>query len=155
MKLRSAPSQPPALSFGVAEQESSRAAVNVAPLVDIVLLLISFYLLVATSIQSYPDHSIRLPVMENPQLRSQQPAELVINVPQQGELSVNSEAVSIEALPELIRSRQSSVQQDDQPIRAVIRADGRQPYGRLDRVLTICREAGLPRVLLRVREDPR
>jgi len=133
------------IRFG-ADAEPVEAQVQMAPLIDIVFLLICFYLLVAQLISTQSDPQVQLPTMNTPLAAQQQPAELVINLRQDGGLIVNNESLTGESLREVLAD---SLARAAEPLRVVIRADRRQEYRRLHEVLEICRDVNVPTVILR------
>ena len=140
-----------ALSFEPPARASA-GGIGVAPLVDIVFLLICFYLFVTQSIQANEDPSIRLPVVTYPALADEQPAELVVNVAADGSISLNNRPVPIEELRALLIGQQRHSTEQGRPLTVAVRIDRRQKYRRLDEVLTACRGAGRDGMLLRVTE---
>ena len=131
---------------------AARGGIGVAPLVDIVFLLICFYLFVTQSIQAHEDPSIQLPVMTNSLVAVEQPAELVINVAADGAIGLNSQTVDLVALRDALTDQRRQATQRGQVLSVVVRIDRRQPYRRLDQVWAVCREVGLELPLLRFTE---
>ena len=142
------------LRFGE-DVETDNPTIGMAPLVDIVLLLICFYMLVMQSIQSHSDPAVELPSVRQEATIEMLPAELVVNLSQDGQITVNSIAVSIEELGQLIASERLRTADSGQPLKVVVRADRRQRYGELDEVLKTARQAGVSTVMLRATDQPR
>lgn len=126
---------------------------RIAPLVDIVLLLICFYLVVSRSIQTHDDPQVQLPHMAKQRTMTTQPAEMVINLRQDGSVIVNARVVDMPALADLLRREQQRATANEQNLDVVIRADQRQRYHRLDDLLDACRRAGLGQVVFRSTEE--
>ncbi len=145
-------STPASLSFD-RHGEEPRTVIGVAPLVDIVLLLISFYLIVSNSIRSYEDPAVELPRMSSELVGDEVPAELVINLRADDTLTVNRVAVPLDGLTELLSSERERGTARGESLRVVIRADRRQRFERLNRVLEACRDAGITSTLLRAIEE--
>lgn len=141
----------PALSFEP-PTPGARSGIGVAPLVDIVFLLICFYLFVTQSIQAHEDPSIELPVMTNQALAAEVPAELVVNVAADGSIKLNSLPVGLDDLRAILGEQQRLATQRDQTLSVVVRIDRRQPYRRLDQVLEACRRVGMKTPLVRTTE---
>ncbi len=144
-----------ALSFTTSDADEGRPQIGMAPLVDIVLLLICFYLLVMQSMQARTDDKILLPEMVNNQTSELQPAELVININVDGDVTLNGRAVNIDDLPNVLTTERLRAAEAGQAINAVVRADGRQQFGVMDQALNACREAGLGIVTIRATEGRR
>lgn len=136
-----------ALSFAVKDEEPPH--LGMAPLVDIVLLLICFYLFVMQSIQSQAEETIDLPQLSSERTYDLMPAELTINLGGDGRLSLNGAEVDDADLADLLSSEHAEALGSDRRLVVVIRADRRQPFERLDTVLAACREAGLSAASIR------
>lgn len=141
------------LSFNTEQADEDQPRIGMAPLVDIVLLLICFYLLVMQSMQARADDQIKLPAMANHLTEEQAPAELVLNIHADGTMRLNGEAIDPGALVGVIHHEQQRAAETGQDITMVIRADGRQHYGMLDAAMSACREAGMRVVTIRTTED--
>jgi biopolymer transport protein ExbD len=132
---------------------SSTVAIHVAPLIDVVFLLICFYLLVTQLISDQKDPLVQLPSMSNTVARPEAPAELVINLRHDGSLGVGGRAVSLAALRAMLIEQRGAAESANKPFRAVIRADCRQRYGKLAEVLEVCQQSGVPQVILRTKHE--
>ena len=128
---------------------SPAPALEFAPIVDIILQLICFYLFVAGSIQSYDDPAVRLPVLRSPAAVEELPSELVVNIRADGSLKVNDRPVEWDRLRDLLLAEGGG----GRAISVSIRVDRRQTFARLDRVLDLCRELGLPRIAIRTSSE--
>ena len=132
--------------------EPAGVEIQMAPLIDIVFLLICFYLLVAQLIEHQEDPAVVLPAMASPGLRKEDPAEFVINLRQDGVVVVGGRPTDLPALRALLAGQLNQARQAGQPLRVVIRADRRQRYGKLDEVLKACRGAGVRQIVFRTLE---
>lgn len=143
-----------ARTFDFAPQRKDRSAgLQMAPLIDIVFLLICFYLLVAQLIRSQKDPTVELPAMPHAASRKELPAEVVVNLRADGAVTVDSRPVALAALPALLQGELARAVRDGQPFRVVVRADRRQRFGRLDDVLQACKTAGLGGVVFRAKQE--
>ena len=133
----------------VAEAPAEPPGVQVAPLIDIVFLLICFYLLVAQLISTQKDPAVQLPAMSSPAGRQESPAEFVINVRRDGAVAVGGRAVALGELRGMLSEQSARAVEAGRPLRVVVRADRRGSAGQLDAVLQACREAGLRTVVFR------
>lgn len=140
------------LSFDQQVDDSDSPRIGMAPLVDIVLLLICFYLLVMQSMQARADDKIELPQMVNNQTTKIMPAELVVNINVDGEISLNGRVVMPGDLRDALAGERLRAAEGGQGINVVVRADGRQRYGMLQAALSACRDAGLGVVTIRATE---
>jgi biopolymer transport protein ExbD len=126
--------------------------IQVAPLVDTVLFLIWFYLLVGQLVMYQKDPTVELPRMDSPLAQTELPAEVVVNLRQDGLITVSGQAVATAALAPLIAAEMAKARQAGQELRVVVRPDRRQRFARLDEVLQSCRRAGLTQVVFRAKE---
>jgi biopolymer transport protein ExbD len=137
------------LNFNALQDEgatSSRLAL--APLVDIVLLLICFYLLVMNSIQSRTDVQLTLPTMAHHMSDEPLPAELIVNIDPSGAIILNGQPVQRDELLGLLHSQQAQAGRG-QTVRVTVRADAKLRFALLDEVMNICRDAGIRMISLR------
>ncbi len=119
---------------------------NLTPMIDIVFLLIIFFM-VSTSF-SQMERDIRLQV---PQVRSSgpltpAPEKKVINVYRDGRITLQGQPVTLEELQR--RLRQARRQYPDQGV--VVRGDAQGAFQRVAEVLEACRQAGLKELAISV-----
>lgn len=129
------------------------ATPGVAPLVDIVFLLICFYLFVTQSLQSLDERSVELPVIEQSQSQELLPAEIVINLTVDGDVIVAHDPMSINQLAKHLRDARRESLDAGRDLRVVIRADRNQTFDKLDTLMDISRRAGLDMVILRAQDQ--
>lgn len=137
----------------VAPPASRPFAIRVAPLVDIVFLLICFFMLATEMVRAYKDPAVVLPTIGSDAAVAEGPAEIVINLREDGTVTVAGRTVALGELGPYLTRQKRAPTQGGRPLQVVVRADRRQPFGRLDGVLQICRQAGLARVVLRALEE--
>ena len=123
--------------------------VSFIPLIDIVLQIICFYLFVSAGVQTYQDASVQLPEMRSDALSGETPAEFTINIDNDGAMNLNGVPVDAGALPAALQAARAKAVETNQHLLVAIRADKRQPYAVLDRVLQACRDAQVPNVAIR------
>jgi biopolymer transport protein ExbD len=140
-----------ALQF-VPPSSGGQPGIQIAPMVDIVFLLICFFMLATELVSSQQDERVSLPEMSNPESRSQAPAEIIVNLLADGSVSLGGRTLSRSGLEPLLTAENTRAMERSQPLRVVIRADRRQHYAALDDVLSACRRAGLTQVIFRARE---
>ncbi len=127
------------------------AAINVTPLVDVVLVLLIIFMVTATYIarQAFeaelPTAAKADPLEANP--------PLVIEVRADRSIWVGGESFSIEALPERVRRKDGP----DGKIaeQAVIAADKAVDYGRVTEVIDLIRRNGIEKFALEIRLAPK
>lgn len=145
------PANPIGLRFNAGD-DADAPRLSMAPLVDIVLLLICFYLLVSRAVQTHEDPEVLLPHMAEQRTLDEAPAEIVINLRADDAIIVNQQPISLEELGPLLAAQQERNRAAGRSLAVTIRADARQQYGRLSAILRVCRETGLGSVTLRASE---
>lgn len=125
-------------------------AINVTPLVDVVLVLLIILMVTASYIvsRSIP---MDLPTAEG-DTSAQSPRTLTVSVDQSGQLFLDAEPVADEAFPARVRSYVEGLA-DRREARAVISADGRNQYHRFIHVIDMLRRNGVTRYALNVRPE--
>lgn len=142
------------IQFASAEQDSG-VIIHVAPLIDIVFLLICFYLLVAQMISNQKDLSVQLPAMANPVIRQEAPAEFVINLRHDGIITVGGQRISLSALRTMLADQVDGANRTKRTFSVVVRPDRRQRYGRLNEIFEVCRQSGVRTLVFRAAEKDR
>lgn len=143
---------PGALNFVPAEPRTDHRF-RVAPLVDIVFLLICFFMLTSQLIQSHKDPEVELPIMTSPDAAKEVPAEVTVNLRPDGALSVGGRRVALDDLAGVLTAHLARARRSGEAVRVVVRADRRQRFARLDEVLDVCRSIRLPQIIFRARGD--
>lgn len=129
---------------------SGTAAINMTPMIDVVFLLIIFFLV--SSHLAKQENSIPL---ELPEARSgldgeQERESVVVNILPNGTRKVAGVAVDDQALELLLLERAQSAQI---PLRLKIRTDKKVPYRQLEPVLRAANDAGIGDIVFSVYED--
>ena len=131
------------------EEADRPPRVSFIPLIDIVLQIICFYLFVSAGVQMYQDSSVQLPEMRSEVLSGETPAEFTINIDADGALNLNGSPLDAATLPAALAAAKAKAVDTNQHLLVAIRADKRQQFAVLDRVLEACREAQVPNVAIR------
>lgn len=120
------------------ERESS-PSVDLTPVIDVVFLLLIFFLVATTFHQSEREMEITLPETVSGGPISMTLSELVINVNAAGEFIVSGRTIGDEALMEVIERALAEA-----PDRKVtVRGDRNASYGAIARALDLCKRAGI------------
>lgn len=129
-----------------AMRDEENYEIPMTSLIDVVFLLLIFFLVATNFNRRETDHKVVLPESEAGTAPVPVPSRLVINIRDSGVLVVNG---SIMTEPELRQTVVAFVgANSDRP--AVIRADARVPYRAVMHVFGICRAAGVRSVDLPV-----
>lgn len=129
-------------------QDEDNYEIPMTSLIDIVFLLLIFFLVATNFNRRETDHSVVLPKSEAGIKAESVPSRLVINIRQEGTLVVNGSVMTQDELRTL--AKDFVAVHPGRP--AVIRADSRVAYRTVMEVFGICRGAGVVNVDLPVLE---
>ena len=121
------------------KQNSELPGFQITPMLDVVFLLLTFF--VTTSIYSQWENEIdiQLPTAETGVIPDRLPGEIIINIAQDGRVSVNQQDLTLDALK--ARLDRLSRYFPGQPV--VLRADKETKYEHLIKVIDTCRKADI------------
>lgn len=120
--------------------------IPLTPLIDVVFLLLIFFLVATTFVRREQDHQVELPAAQAGSKAASDRRDLVVNIREGGTLVIMGRVV-----PESDFSRQVREWQEENPgMRLKLRGDGRVEYAAVMRVMGICRGLGVQRVDLPV-----
>lgn len=112
-------------------------SLNLTPMIDIVFLLIIFFMVGTRFSEIEQKFDIELPTAAPMETLSREPDPLVVNVARSGEFAMNGETLSLaEVRQQLIQAREAWA---DQPV--LIRGDGEGLYQGIVDVMNVCHEA--------------
>jgi len=117
-------------------------AVNLTPMIDVVFLLIIFFLVGTKFYELEREISVRLPETSDARPLTKPPQEVVINVARDGEITVNQEVMSVATLVELLRAARARY--PDQAV--LVRGDRDSRHQMVVDVLGACVRAGIHRM---------
>ena len=123
-------------------QSEEEAAINLMPLIDMVFLLLIFFLVATTFAQEERDLRVQLPGAALPQPLSAPPQQLIINIQSDGTPIVATRRYDYQGLAELL----VRVAREQPGREVLIRADERSIHKYFAGVARICRQAGINEV---------
>ncbi|HUS47940.1 MAG TPA: biopolymer transporter ExbD, partial [Phycisphaerae bacterium] len=106
------------------QQTEEEAPINLMPLIDMVFLLLIFFLVATTFAEAERDRSVKLPGSEAPHPLSDAPRDLIINITDEGMINVAGRPYDREELFDMLKD--FSVNQPDREV--LIRADVRSAH---------------------------
>lgn len=125
------------MAMNVGKKGALQADINVTPLVDIVLVLLIIFMVLTPSLLKHLDATIpKKPEEPLPPVPTE--TSIVVEYGAARELSVNGEAVAIEALAGKLGERLRGVRQKV----VFFKADDEAPYGEVVRLMDIARGVG-------------
>jgi len=122
-----------------AQGESAAPSIELTPIIDMVFLLLIFFLVATTFKQSEREMQIALPETESGGPISMSLKELIVNVAGDGSIVVAGQTVE----PESLRAMVAEAVKNNPQQKVTVRGDKNASYGTMARVLDICKAAGV------------
>ncbi len=120
-------------------KKTAGASFQLAPMIDIMFLLLCFFIAAQIYAQWETEIDIQLPTAVTGDIPDRLPSEIIINIRQDGETVVNRRVLDGDALSDLLRRIVSLY--PGQPV--LIRADLATPYEHIIRTLDKCRQVDI------------
>lgn len=114
-------------------------ALQLAPMIDILLLLLSFFIISWQFSKSETELNVSVPTAQEGADPSRQRGEIIINILADGTISVEGTTLDLEKLSQKLAP--IATQYKNQPVR--IRGDGAVPYQRIVEVIDTCQKSGI------------
>ncbi len=124
--------------------------VNLMPLIDMVFLLLIFFLVATTIANDERDRKIKLAITGAPQALSDPPQMVVINIRENGDMVVNGEQKSKEQLAGILRKAKDA----SPPRDVLIRADLESRHKYFAEVVDVCHNVGVAAINIGYVHDP-
>jgi biopolymer transport protein ExbD len=125
------------------EGEREDLRLNMAPMIDMVFLLIIFFLTATTFTQREREQDVLLPTNTNPgSLSRNVENNLIVNVFRDGKVRVFGEVVDDRQLVALVRDRRERARQ---PLKVLVRADRRAAWEEVSDALAAVERGGVQR----------
>ncbi len=113
--------------------------VNLTPLIDVLFLLIIFFMVGTKFIDSERQIELKLPQVKPGDALAAAPEKKVINVYRDGQITLDGKSVSLESLTEQLTAARSQYR----ALGVMVRGDGAASFERVAHVLTACKHAGI------------
>jgi len=121
------------------DQSEHAPSIELTPIIDMVFLLLIFFLVATTFQQQEREMQIALPQAEASGPISLSLREIVVNVASDGALVVGGQSMELEGLRALIMASVGT--NPDQKV--TVRGDREASYGTVARVLDVCKASGV------------
>lgn len=121
------------------QENITAASIELTPMIDMVFLLLTFFLVATTFYQAEREMQIALPVANSSAPISAVLRELIINVDEQGEIIVSGQPIDEEGLRAMITDAVAANPEQ----KVTVRGDRNAPYAHVVRALDICKGAGI------------
>jgi biopolymer transport protein ExbD len=110
---------------------------QLAPFIDVVMFLLTFFLLTWNIARYEAELSVSLPVAKQAETSTRMPGEILINVNQQGEIIINKRILNSPELQSIL----AKVTADFPDQAVILRGDKNTPYQNIINVIDICKAA--------------
>jgi biopolymer transport protein TolR len=132
------------------ESAKMQAAINITPLVDVVLVLLIIFMVMAPQMRKGPD--VNLPNTAKPSDQGDERGRILVSIDDAGKLWINDQQVAAEQFGEALRAAAGT---EEDP-RVVIRGDAKLNFRQVREAMIAVKEAGFPGVgLIAKRADAR
>ena len=123
--------------------------VNLTSMIDVVFLLIIFFMVATKFHELEREIDVKLPKTSDAKPLTKPPGEIIINVKRDGTVVVRGRPLSLDDLRAmLVAARESFPGQT-----VLVRGDEKVYYGRVARVLSVCKGAGIDNSNLAVLQE--
>lgn len=112
---------------------------NLTSMIDVLFLLIIFFMVGTKFIESERQIELKVPQVKAGQALSAAPEKKVINVYQDGEITLDRKAVSLAELQQRLAAMRSQYR----ALGVMVRGDGSAHFQRVAEVLAACKQAGI------------
>ena len=122
------------------ESAKMQAAINITPLVDVVLVLLIIFMVMAPQMRKGPD--VNLPNTAKPSDQGDERGRILVSIDDAGKLWINDQQIAPEQFGDALRA---AVGTEPDP-RVVIRGDARLNFRQVRETMIAVKEAGFPGV---------
>ena len=119
---------------------SALGALSMTPLIDIVFLLLIFFIVTSRFAQEDQEMDVQLPTATEARPLIMEPKELIVHIDEQGELYMGRQHLGVN---DLERHLEQLVLQNPLHQSVVLRADRRCSWERVSAVIDACHRAGI------------
>jgi biopolymer transport protein ExbD/biopolymer transport protein TolR len=120
-----------------------RSTINVTPLVDVVLVLLIIFMVMAPHMRRGPGPEINLPATDKPREQGDG-ARILVTIDERGMLWIEDKAVLAEYFGDGLRAAAAT----EQHPKVVLQGDARLPFGEVRQTMLAIEQAGFPGVAL-------
>lgn len=131
---------------------NGRPPINMTPMIDVVFLLIVFFIATSTMVRNEFSQNVELPVAESGKDRQESPEQkkVTASILPNGEVYVSGRRTTPEAFRRIIQAELA--QHSAERIEVQFRADQTAPYGAVEELLLLCARSGVWQVSFAVQE---
>jgi biopolymer transport protein ExbD len=118
------------------ESTGMQAAINITPLVDVVLVLLIIFMVMAPQMRKGPD--VQLPNTAKPSNQGDERGRILVSIDDTGQLWINDRAVANEDFGEALRAAVGT----EQNPKVVVRGDAKLRFGEVRQTMLALDQAG-------------
>ncbi|MGM0486155.1 MAG: ExbD/TolR family protein [Planctomycetota bacterium] len=122
------------------DKGNALSSLSLTPLIDVVFLLLIFFLVTTRFAQEDYELAVVLPAASEAQPLTVEPKELFVNIDQQGEYVVDGRAMTRREIEDVLRQ---AVANNPVNQSVVIRADKRVQFDKVVAVMNLCNRTGV------------
>lgn len=119
--------------------EAERPGLQLAPMIDVVFLLLIFFLVTWSLARFETELDVRVPVAKQGADPNRSVGEIIVNVRKDGSLVLEGQGIT----PADLSDRLTRVAAHYKDVAVILRGDRQTPYENIVNVLDLCRDAGI------------
>jgi biopolymer transport protein ExbD len=127
------------------EPDEEQAGINLTSLIDVVFLLLIFFMITSTFIKVERKLDLQLPEAKAAEVEQKERKPIQIEMDKRGRITLDGQLVTMKALETRLKEFQGKRKS------AVVRADRRLKHGTVTAVLGLCRDAGIREIAIAVK----
>ncbi len=127
------------------EPDEEQAGINLTSLIDVVFLLLIFFMITSTFIKVERKLDLELPEAKAAEVEQKDRKPIQIEMDKRGRITLDGQLVTMKALEAKLKEFQGKRKS------AVVRADRRLKHGTVTAVLGLCRDAGIREIAIAVK----
>ena len=124
--------------------EIEEPGLNLTPMIDIVLLLVIFFMVGTQFAEDESQYEIALPTVSDARPLTSLPDEIVVSITKDGTVYVGGEKLTILQVEEQLKAAKKRYGNQS----VIIRGDGSGPYQHVMTILNLCKRAQISNVQL-------
>ncbi len=127
------------------EPDEEQAGINLTSLIDVVFLLLIFFMITSTFIKTERKLELQLPEAKAAEVEQKDRKPIKIEMDKRGRITLDGQLVTMKALETRLKEFQGKRKS------AIVRADRRLKHGTVTAVLGLCRDAGIREIAIAVK----
>jgi len=136
-------------NYTISDRYKHRPDVPLTPLIDIVFLILIFFMTISTFTQLESELNINVPKAMESKKASRTPGEIIINVTEKGAIIVNQQKLNYQELTMMLKKISNLF--PDQPV--IVRADENSYHKYVINVLDACASADIWNISFSTQKD--